>query len=41
MIFENEIGDRPLTFKLMLKSYRWVVHLDFNVNSGPLLSFDI
>ena len=39
------IGDGPLTFILMLKSYGvggggWVV-LDYNVSSGPFLSYEI
>ena len=43
MTLENEIGDGPLTFILMLKSYGWwvVVYLDYNVSSGPFLSYEI
>ena len=39
------IGDGPLTFILMLKSYGVVVggwvYLDYNVSSGPFLSYEI
>ena len=39
------IGDWPLTFILMLKSYGWwwwvVVYLDYNDSSGPFLSYEI
>ena len=46
MTFEIEVGDGLLTFLLMLKSCQWVVvggwvDLDYNVSSGPLLSFEI
>ena len=36
-------GYGHLTFLLMLKSYGVVVvvHLDYNVSSGPFLSYDI
>ena len=40
---EIEIGDGPLTFILILNSLRvggWL-ELDYNVSSGPFLSFDI
>ena len=40
------IGDGPLTFILKLKSCGWVgggggCTLDYNVSSGPFLSYDI
>ena len=45
MTFEIEVRDGPLTFLLTLKSCRWVVggwvDLDYNVSSGPFLSFEI
>ena len=45
MTFEIEVGDGLLTFLLTLKSCRWVVggwvYLDYNVSSGPFLSFEI
>ena len=44
MTLEIEIGDGPLTFILMLKSYGvgggWV-ELDYSISSGPFLSFEI
>jgi len=47
VIFEIEIGDGPLTFDLYIdvKKFRggwwWWVELDYNVSSGPFLSFEI
>ena len=42
MTFEIEVRDGLLTFILMLKSCRWWwVYLDYNVSSGPFLSFEI
>ena len=47
MTFEIEVGDRLLTLILMLKSCQWVgggggcTYVDYNVSSGPFLSFEI
>ena len=41
MTFEIEVGDGLLTFILRLRSCGFWVYLDYNISSGPSLSFEI